>query len=68
MVRTKFIDDTIHDMQNDEIQLPQLVNLGAGLDTRPFRLTCYENFERCFDVDMEAMNTIKEKVFHVINF
>ena len=66
VVRTKFIDDTIHDMQNDGIKLPQIVNLGAGLDTRPFRLKCYENFERCFDVDMEAINTIKEKVFHVI--
>ena len=42
-VRTRFIDDAVAEHAAGGT-LPQLVNLGAGMDTRPYRLECYKAF------------------------
>mmetsp|Transcript_64892 Transcript_64892/g.156852 ORF Transcript_64892/g.156852 Transcript_64892/m.156852 type:complete len:286 (+) Transcript_64892:72-929(+) len=61
-VRTKFIDDTIAKHAASG-KFPQLVNLGAGFDTRPYRLECYQAFTHgSFEVDMETINANKAKV------
>ena len=66
-IRTKFIDDRIEDnVKKDGMEVKQLVNLGAGLDTRAHRLACYKSFEKVFDVDMEPINEMKRKVFDVL--
>lgn len=60
-VRTRFIDDKILE-HADEVT--QLVNLGAGMDTRPYRLECYRKFVKgSFDVDMSVVNEGKRKIF-----
>ena len=46
VIRTKFIDDIL-----SEVAVPQMVNQGAGVDTRPFRLTAYERFKASYEVD-----------------
>eukprot|EP01052_Picozoa_sp_SAG31_P054456 SAG31_NODE_14508_length_802_cov_1.903272_1_plen_143_part_00 len=59
-VRTRFIDDCIAQHVGAAASsaagpplLPQLVNLGAGMDTRPYRLECYKTFSNgAFHVDM----------------
>eukprot|EP00438_Fugacium_kawagutii_P020714 Skav225270 [mRNA] locus=scaffold4099:132079:132900:+ [translate_table: standard] len=52
VVRTKFIDDTLSAV-ND---VRQMVNLGAGVDTRPFRLDAYQRFKASFEVDTEEVS------------
>ena len=42
-VRTRFIDDAVAEHAAGGT-LPQLVNLGAGMDTRPYRLESYKAF------------------------
>lgn len=60
-VRTKFIDDHI---QSNASSFNQLINLGAGLDTRPYRMECYSAFTNgSFEVDMENVNIKKMKIF-----
>lgn len=60
-VRTKFIDDHI---VNNASSFCQIVNLGAGLDTRPYRMECYSSFSNgSFEVDMENVNVKKIKIF-----
>ena len=62
-VRTKFIDDLIEKHAGSG-QIQQIVNLGAGMDTRPYRLNCYSAFSQgSFAVDMAIVNTSKAKVF-----
>ena len=62
-VRTKFIDDRIKEFA-DSGKITQLINLGAGLDTRPYRLESYKIFSGGnFDFDMEVMNSNKRIVF-----
>jgi len=62
-VRTKFIDDHISNFASTG-SFQQLVNLGAGMDTRAYRLECYKAFTvGSFEVDMEVINENKEKVF-----
>uniref|UniRef100_A0A7S4QLU3 Uncharacterized protein n=1 Tax=Alexandrium monilatum TaxID=311494 RepID=A0A7S4QLU3_9DINO len=62
-VRTRFIDDRIAEHAATG-RFPQLVNLGAGLDTRAYRLECYKSFANgSFEVDMETVNAGKAKVF-----
>jgi len=40
------------------------VNLGAGLDTRAYRLQCFLAFRGgCFEVDMEVVNNGKRRIF-----
>lgn len=58
-VRTKFIDDEIAKATSSIVQL---VNVGAGLDTRNFRLDCYKNLQSVFEVDMAVINDAKGKI------
>jgi methyltransferase (TIGR00027 family) len=58
-VRTKFIDDQLSKATAD---ISQLVNVGAGLDTRSFRLDCYRNLKSVFEVDMAVINEAKSKI------
>jgi methyltransferase (TIGR00027 family) len=62
-VRTKFIDDTIARLASTG-QFKQLVNLGAGFDTRACRLECFKAFANgSFEVDMEKNNAARRLVF-----
>mmetsp|Transcript_34371 Transcript_34371/g.94683 ORF Transcript_34371/g.94683 Transcript_34371/m.94683 type:complete len:293 (-) Transcript_34371:71-949(-) len=62
-VRTKFIDDRVAEFAAAGT-LRQLVNLGAGCDTRAYRLECYKAFTSgSFEVDMETVNEGKSKIF-----
>ena len=62
-VRTRFIDDCVA-QQAAAGGFAQLVNLGAGMDTRPYRLECYRAFANgAFDVDMAVVNEGKAKIF-----
>lgn len=62
-VRTKFIDDRIVYLAGTGA-FPQVVNLGAGMDTRAYRLDSYKAFTNgSFEVDMEAINAGKPQVF-----
>lgn len=47
VVRTKFIDDVLSAVRG----VQQMVNLGAGVDTRPYRLDIYKEFKASFEVD-----------------
>ena len=47
VVRTKFIDDLLSTVHG----IPQMVNLGAGVDTRPYRLDAYKQFRASYEVD-----------------
>jgi methyltransferase (TIGR00027 family) len=63
VVRTKFIDDTVARLAGTG-QFRQLVNLGAGFDTRACRLECFKAFANgSFEVDMEKNNTARRAVF-----
>lgn len=62
-IRTRFIDDSIaqHAATGG---FAQLVNLGAGMDTRPYRLMSYTAFANgAFDVDMAVVNEGKSRIF-----
>lgn len=62
-VRTKYIDDQINKLAGTGV-FTQIVNLGAGCDTRQYRLQCYETFSNGnYDVDMHAVNAGKKQVF-----
>jgi methyltransferase (TIGR00027 family) len=66
-VRTKFIDDRIQEyIDKGGETLAQMVNLGAGFDTRAYRLECYKKITKVFDVDMKVINEAKEKAFDLI--
>ena len=39
--------------ERDKSQTLQVVNLGAGMDTRACRMECYSEFERGFEVDLQ---------------
>jgi len=66
-VRTKFIDDQIKEnIRKGGVEIKQLVNLGAGLDTRAHRLEFYKSFKNVLDVDMEQINEMKSKLFDVL--
>jgi len=68
-VRTRFIDDQIVKVaENKEFKIEQLVNLGAGMDTRAYRLEACKSFlNGCFDVDMASINDEKRAIFnHVL--
>jgi methyltransferase (TIGR00027 family) len=66
-VRTKFIDDRLIQAISTEPAVSQLVNLGAGLDTRSFRLECFKELKAVFEVDMEVVNSGKMKVLEKLN-
>jgi methyltransferase (TIGR00027 family) len=60
-VRTKFLDDLVSSWGAGEEEL-QLVNLGAGLDTRMYRLEL-PAIRRAFEVDVERINGLKSKLY-----
>ncbi|HZR43548.1 MAG TPA: SAM-dependent methyltransferase, partial [Ktedonobacteraceae bacterium] len=58
--RTRFIDDAVQDALSQGIE--QVVILGAGLDTRPYRLTGMEREEvKVFEVDLPSVQEDKKK-------
>lgn len=63
--RTRFIDETVEQALAQGIG--QVVILGAGLDTRPYRLTGIERV-KVFEVDLPSVQEIKkkrlQKLFH----
>ncbi|GHO57985.1 class I SAM-dependent methyltransferase [Ktedonobacter robiniae] len=59
--RTRFIDDAVRDALSQGIE--QVVILGAGLDTRPYRLTGMEH-TRVFEVDLPSVQEDKKKKLH----
>ena len=60
IVRTKFLDDLLAEVWEDGGGR-QVVILGAGLDTRAFRLHWPPN-SRCFELDVPAVLDFKEEV------
>eukprot|EP01006_Ploeotia_vitrea_P009174 TRINITY_DN21564_c0_g1_i1.p1 TRINITY_DN21564_c0_g1~~TRINITY_DN21564_c0_g1_i1.p1 ORF type:complete len:288 (+),score=32.94 TRINITY_DN21564_c0_g1_i1:35-898(+) len=63
-VRTAFLDQWIAD------NLPeggQVVNLGAGVCTRPFRLDALKKASNVFEVDREEVNKVKAKILDKLN-
>ncbi|MFL5665470.1 MAG: class I SAM-dependent methyltransferase [Ktedonobacteraceae bacterium] len=56
--RTRFIDDVVRDALSQGIE--QVVILGAGLDTRPYRLAGMEH-TRVFEVDLPSVQEDKKK-------
>jgi methyltransferase (TIGR00027 family) len=58
-LRTKAIDGLIEDAVKEGVRL--IVNLGAGLDTRPYRLALPEGV-RWIEVDFPQMISYKEKL------
>jgi len=63
VVRTKFIDDRLQDCFAAPSPPRQFVNLGAGLDTRVYRLECLKGVEKAFEVDLDKVLTPKTKLF-----
>jgi len=61
VVRSKFIDDKINTLATSGCGL-QMVNLGAGLDTRVFRLDSYQHLTTSYEVDMESINVLKKDI------
>lgn len=66
VIRTCFIDSWITKTCNnlDNEQVFQFVNLGAGVDTRTFRLDCLKE-QKCisWEVDLPKVNELKESIF-----
>lgn len=62
VVRTKFIDDHLERLASTDCGL-QMVNLGAGMDTRLWRLPCCSNFTKAFEVDLAVITSRKERFF-----
>lgn len=56
--RTRFIDDAVQDALSQGIK--QVVILGAGLDTRPYRLAGMEQ-AKVFEVDLPSVQEDKKK-------
>jgi len=59
VVRTKFIDDVLSAVRG----VQQMVNLGAGVDTRPYRLDIYKEFKASFEVDTTEVNAVRSAFF-----
>src|SRR5215469_11377378 len=59
--RTRFIDDAVQDALSRGIG--QVVILGAGLDTRPYRLAGMERV-KVFEVDLPPVQEEKKKKLH----
>lgn len=62
VVRSKYIDDAISGLATEGCGL-QMVNLGAGMDTRVLRLECYQNLSASYEVELEAQNKAKAVIF-----
>jgi methyltransferase (TIGR00027 family) len=59
LMRTLIIDRFIHKLIQDE-KIDTLINLGAGLDTRPYRMDLPKNF-RWIEVDYQNLMDLKNK-------
>mmetsp|Transcript_3580 Transcript_3580/g.6991 ORF Transcript_3580/g.6991 Transcript_3580/m.6991 type:complete len:300 (+) Transcript_3580:28-927(+) len=60
-IRTKVLDEAITDFASSaDGSRFQMVNLGAGLDTRAFRLECLADCSVCFEVDMPEVLRVKD--------
>ena len=59
IVRTRFLDDVLADAWSGGCR--QVVILGAGLDTRAFRLA-WPAGSRCFELDLPAVLDFKERL------
>lgn len=69
VVRTKFIDDTMEEIvasTSADDSVVQFVNLGAGLDTRCYRLECLSQVARAYEIDMDVINTPKRALFQAL--
>eukprot|EP00931_Biecheleriopsis_adriatica_P117652 TRINITY_DN93152_c0_g1_i1.p1 TRINITY_DN93152_c0_g1~~TRINITY_DN93152_c0_g1_i1.p1 ORF type:complete len:302 (+),score=39.47 TRINITY_DN93152_c0_g1_i1:33-908(+) len=66
-VRTRAIDDRVADFARTTGGRFQLVNVGAGLDTRAMRLESLRGCRACFEVDVPEVNTAKETAFCALN-
>ena len=61
-VRTRFIDDTVKNFAKKNKKAGfQVVILGVGLDTRPFRLECLRSARACFEVDLPDVIRCKQR-------
>lgn len=61
-VRTRFIDDTVKSFTKKHRKTSfQVVILGVGLDTRPFRLECLRSARACFEVDLPDVIQCKRR-------
>jgi len=64
-VRTKFIDEwfkkEIARLKEQNVETVQIVNIGAGVDSRPSRLECMKG-THVWECDMAAINAIKENI------
>jgi len=58
-IRTRWIDDEIMKVANDGKEKQQLIILGAGYDTRGFRLNLQPAFECVWEVDQTEVQTKK---------
>lgn len=56
--RTKYIDDSLQSAIESGIE--QVVILGAGLDTRPYRISGHDHI-RFFEIDMPSIQDYKKK-------
>ena len=63
-VRTHFIDE--HIARSLDGVRTQVVNLGAGLDTRAYRLESFQSFKGSFEVDMAVVNHEKRQIFEQV--
>lgn len=64
--RTRFIDDYVNDRIDDDIQ--QLIILGAGYDSRAYRIEKLKNKVTVFEVDHPATQKLKiEKVKKILD-
>jgi methyltransferase (TIGR00027 family) len=66
-VRTTFIDEHVTAALAAPSPPQQLVNLGAGLDTRAYRLPAAAKLQRAFAVDMDVINTPRAAIFSALH-
>ena len=62
MIRTRFMDDFIIDACASDSPLPQLALLGAGLDSRAYRLGCLKD-TAVYELDVAGVLQYKAAVF-----
>ena len=61
-VRTRLIDEHLLRWLEEEPGKVQVVDLGAGLDSRPYRLSLSENVDFYY-VDTGAVNTLRDTIY-----
>eukprot|EP00011_Vannellida_sp_DIVA3-517-6-12_P003736 CAMPEP_0114626852 /NCGR_PEP_ID=MMETSP0168-20121206/11996_1 /TAXON_ID=95228 ORGANISM="Vannella sp., Strain DIVA3 517/6/12" /NCGR_SAMPLE_ID=MMETSP0168 /ASSEMBLY_ACC=CAM_ASM_000044 /LENGTH=257 /DNA_ID=CAMNT_0001838171 /DNA_START=1 /DNA_END=771 /DNA_ORIENTATION=+ len=69
-VRTAYIDNWLNkaiEAHGDNASSLQVVNLGAGVCTRPYRLQSLGKVAAVFQVDLEAMTNFRKKVLATID-